>query len=98
MKRANPNQLELEFSKQSKNAVYACEMQFGKVFYCEGDSSKRKFVRVKPVNYLLNSTLITDVINRNKIFTVSLDKATLSILPGNTCVIPVLNKTGASKK
>lgn len=91
MKRAqsSSSQLELEFTKQNKNAVYACEMQFGKVFYCEGDASKRRFVRVKPVNYLLNSSLVVDVINRNKIFTVSLDKATLSILPGNTFVIPV---------
>ncbi len=43
-------------------------------------------IRVKPVNYLLNSSLVCDVISRHKCFVVNLNKGTLYIVEGDRFV------------
>lgn len=42
------------------------------------------FIRVKPVNFLLNSSLLGDIINRGDIITVNLEKNTLYYMQGDT--------------
>jgi len=47
------------------------------------DGSNKLLMRVKPVNFLLNSDLINDCINRGKVFVVDLAKGTLYITEGD---------------
>jgi hypothetical protein len=64
---------------------------FGAVF---GRKRRQAFyMRVKPVNYLLNSTLIVDKINSGDVLVVRLDTATVAFIDGNEIVIPVTSAT-----
>ena len=40
-------------------------------------------IRVKPVQFILNSSLVSDCINAHKCFVVNLTKGTLYIVPGD---------------
>jgi hypothetical protein len=40
-------------------------------------------IRVKPVNFLLNSTLVVDCINRQKCFVVNIEKGTVFVVEGD---------------
>lgn len=72
-------------------------MQFGMPFrFCSISQSGKKrmysndiHLRAKPVNFLLNSNLINDVINRHKCFVVNVTKGTLFIVEGDRFVDPV---------
>lgn len=51
-----------------------------------GDCFKRNgeiMMRVKPVSYILNSTLVSDAMTAGKIFVVNISKGTLLIIPGD---------------
>lgn len=60
----------------------AAGIPFGHLFFYKGDI----YMSVKPVSFLLNSTLVQENINAGKRFCVNLEKGTLHILPGNTVV------------
>jgi len=47
------------------------------------------FMRVKPTGFLLNSTLINDLINRNEILRVNVQTGVMFITAGDTPVIPM---------
>lgn len=55
-------------------------------------------LRVKPVNFLLNSTLLTDCINKNKVFVVNLEKGTLFVIEGNAMVEPIVSNLTLKRK
>jgi hypothetical protein len=54
-------------------------------------------IRVKPVNFLLNSTLITDVINRGDVFIVNLTKGTMYTAEGKRKYTPLISKLMVKK-
>lgn len=58
----------------------AKQIKFGDLFL----ANNTIFMRVKPVNFLTNSTLLNDVINRGDIFAVNMEKGTLVCYTGNT--------------
>lgn len=66
----------------------AAEIKFGELF----TSANRIYMRVKPVSFLLNSTLIQENINAGKVFCVDVEKGTLHIKPGNLPVEKVTAK------
>ena len=43
-------------------------------------------MRLKPVNFLLNSTLIVDIINRGKVLVADLEKGTVYVTEGDKLV------------
>lgn len=45
-------------------------------------------MRVKPVNFLLNSDLINDCISRGRIFVANMAKGTLYTIEGSEIVVP----------
>lgn len=53
-------------------------ISFGKCFL----RKNKLLMRVKPIGFLLNSSLITDVINRGGVFVVDLETGVLSALNG----------------
>ena len=55
-------------------------------------------MRVKPVNFITNSSLVTDVINRGKVFVVDIEKGTLFIADGETTISFVDSSTTWSKR
>lgn len=55
-------------------------------------------VRVKPVNFVLNSALITDVINRGRVFVVNLKLGTMYVTEGNRPVEEVNSELTWSRK
>lgn len=66
----------------SNSGLIAIQAEFSKPFYCK----VRKdifLMRVKPTNFLLNSSLITDVINRKNIIVINIEKGTLFCMKGN---------------
>ena len=69
----------------------AKNQSFGSVFGRKRRSSY--YMRIKPVNYLLNSTLIVDKINSGDVLVVKLDTATAAFIDGNEVVIPVKSAT-----
>lgn len=76
-------QLSIEFSVVP-NGLVLRQIKHGVPFkFTDADGV---FMRVKPVNYLLNSSLITDCINRNKVMVVSLEKGTCFIAEGDRSV------------
>jgi len=64
---------------------------FGSVFGRKNRTSY--YMRVKPVNYILNSTLIVDKVNSGDILVVKLDTATVAFIDGNETIIPVTSAT-----
>ena len=46
--------------------------------------AKKLLMRVKPTQFLLNSTLVGDVLNRGDCFVCNIESGTLYILQGNT--------------
>jgi len=66
------------------------DVPFGAHFVKPGDDSQ-VYMRVKPVNWLLNSTLVNDCINKNKCFVVNIEKGTLFIMPGEKEVQRLIN-------
>lgn len=56
------------------------QIPFGQT--CRLDGYDGYIMRVKPVNYLLNSTLVSDVINRNKCFVVNIETGNMFIVEG----------------
>jgi hypothetical protein len=71
-------------------------MPYGEPFRRKGCAEI--LMRVKPVNFLLNSTLINDCINRGRSCVVNLEKGTLFITEGEVTAIPVDCKLLWSKK
>ena len=63
------------------------QLPFGKAFRFE--RSGQIHIRVKPVNYLLNSTLLTDVINRGKCIVSNVEKGTVYVVEGDREVMVV---------
>jgi hypothetical protein len=88
-------QLQIQFTEPIQT-YSASQMKFGQVFQYGAD--KRVMMRVKPVNYLTNSTLVTDCINRNKVFVIGLDKGTLFVIEGNAEVVPLNATLSVSKE
>lgn len=66
--------------------MYLRQVSFGAFFVSTDPKYKEVYQRVKPVNFLLNSNLVNDCINRDKVFVVNIQKGTLFIAPGNRIV------------
>jgi hypothetical protein len=47
----------------------------------------KTIMRLKPTQFLLNSTLVGDVLNRGDCFVCNLEAGTLYILPGTTPIV-----------
>lgn len=60
----------------------ARETKFGQCFLLSG----HMYMRVKPINFMLNSTLVQDVLGRGDVFVVRLDNGRLSAMSGDTIV------------
>lgn len=78
---------------QPKKAKIASNTRVGDCFI----RNNEVLMRVKPTHYLLNSTLINDCINANKIFVVNIHKGTLWCIPGSETVTPVEVKAVVSE-
>lgn len=66
------------------------EMPFGEPFRFSGFGKPYRFyMRVKPIQWVLNSNLLSDCINRGKCFVVALDKGNFQVVDGSREVIPV---------
>lgn len=63
--------------------------QFGKPFKMINGGFDDIFIRVKPVNYLLNSTLLNDVINRGKCVVCNIRKGTIFVVEGDRRIVMV---------
>lgn len=72
-------QIEIELKEPQ---YIAREIPFGEVFLYKGDVH----MRVKPVSFLLNSTLVQENINAGKVFCVNMEKGTLHIIQGGYAV------------
>lgn len=59
--------------------TYASDIKFHNCFTFKNEI----FMRVKPTGFLLNSSLIGDVINRGDIFVVNLSKGTVRAFQGD---------------
>jgi hypothetical protein len=81
-------QLDLDFEPIENKFQKLGTLPFGSPFRIPGVKNKF-YIRVKPVNWILNSNLVNDAINRNKCFVVALDTGTLGIKEGTLEVIPV---------
>jgi hypothetical protein len=55
------------------------------------DNSKL-IMKVKPTGFLLNSTLVGDIINRRDVLVIDIEKGTLYSIPGDTVVREVLGE------
>ena len=77
-----------KFQKELFSESIALDIAFGACMLDEG----KLLMRVKPVNYILNSALIVDAINRNKILVVNLEKGTTYFIEGTKCVTPVTSE------
>lgn len=76
------SQLTLELDSTSDDNFIAKNVSIGTVFSFSGEH----YLRVKPVNFLLNSNLVGDQITRGNIFVVRLKSATLSVFDGTRVV------------
>lgn len=59
------------------------QLPFGEVAKANG----KTVMRLKPTQFLLNSNLVADVLNRNDCFVCNLELGTLYILPGSTPIV-----------
>ncbi len=73
-------QLSLDFESTSTELT-AANVGFNHVF--KDLLSKRILIRVKPTGFLLNSSIITDIINRNDVLVFSPKHGTLYSIPGD---------------
>ena len=64
-------------------------ISFGNVFSYKGKS----LMRVKPTQFLLNSTLVADVLNRGDCFVVDMELGTLYIIPGDKTEVKLQDAT-----
>lgn len=55
-------------------------------------------MRVKPVNFLLNSSLIVDALNRHKVMVVNVEKGTCYLVEGDVSCTPIEATLQWSKK
>lgn len=72
---------------KSVSIIKARDQSFGSVFRRPG--KRGIFLRVKPVNYILNSTLIVDKINSGAVLVVNLTMATLHFINGDDETVSV---------
>lgn len=56
------------------------ESPYGEIVKCKG----KLLMRVKPTQFLLNSTLVADVLNRGDVFVCNVESGTLYIMKGDT--------------
>lgn len=56
------------------------------------------YIKVSPISFLLNSTLVKEVLERGDCFAVNLTTQNVCILPGNREVEPVAATLSISKK
>jgi hypothetical protein len=76
--------------------MIAKDLGFGQFFQREFQSET--FMRLKPVNFLLNSSLICDCINLGKVLVVNLETGNCYFIKGDETVIPAkLRVTTTSK-
>lgn len=69
-------------SRTMISSLQAITVKAGIPFRILGCPMDQIYIRVKPVNYLLNSSLITDCINRGKVIVVNLNKGTTFVIEG----------------
>lgn len=89
------NKLQLSFLDEPE--ITASDIEVGGVFQIGTGKSAKTMLRVKPTGFLLNSTLVGDVINNHGVFSVDLIKGTLYPVTGNTPVIPVAARVTVSR-
>ncbi len=73
-------QLSLDF-ESTPTEFTAADVGFGRIF--KDLLSKRILIRVKPTGFLLNSSVIGDIINRNDVLVFSPKHGTLYSIPGD---------------
>lgn len=79
-------QLDLPLQEESQSkAKQACQIRVGDCFLRNNEI----LMRIKPTHWMLNSNLIVDAINNNKVFVSSIFKGTFWAIPGSDLVIPV---------
>lgn len=83
------SQLQIEFEDRI-HSLTAKDIPFGGVFKKEGHPAA--YMRVKSVNFLNNSTLLSDVFARGDVLTVNLNKGTVFIMSGDTKVMRLRGK------
>lgn len=74
-----------ERKEHRSGLTVARDIRFGECFLYKG----ALFMRVKPTNFLTNSTLINDVINRGDCFFVDLSTGNVTAYKGDQVVTPV---------
>lgn len=78
--------MQLEFvSLSSPTVLRANSMVAGSVYQHKGNI----VMRVKPTRFILNSTVISDVMNRGDVFVVNLAKGTFYAVHGDDEIVPV---------
>jgi hypothetical protein len=72
-------QLPLLLTEEKKAKPTISSMPYGEAFKSKG----KLLMRVKPTQFLLNSTIVADVLNRGDAFVVNIETGTLYITKGN---------------
>lgn len=83
------SQLEITFEER-KYPLKAKDLPFGAVF--KKSDSPAAYMKVKSVNFLNNSNVLSDVFARGDILTVNLHRGTLFAMSGNTDVVRLKGK------
>jgi len=83
------SQLKIEFEER-KYPLRAKDLPVGTVFKKEGHPAA--YMKVKSVNFLNNSNLLSDVFARGDILTVNLHKGTVFVMSGDTAVVKLKGK------
>lgn len=83
------SQLEISFEERCY-PLKAKDLQTGQVF--KKADSPAAYMKVKSVNFLNNSNLLSDVFARGDILTVNLHKGTLFVMSGETAVVKLKGK------
>jgi hypothetical protein len=83
------SQLAIEFEERTFDLTLNT-LPAGTVFKKEGTAAA--YMKVKPVNFLNNSNLLSDVFARGDCVVINLHKGTCFVMPGNTQVIRMTGK------
>lgn len=83
------SQLEITFEdKSDSDGPTIAQLAFGKIFKLKA-GGRGTYMRVKTVNFLNNSNLLSDVFSRGDCVVVLLERGTVSIMKGDKKVIPL---------
>jgi hypothetical protein len=78
-------QTELEFIGPEPTQLIASQVPFGKPFRLV-NSKQDIHIRVKPTGFLLNSSVVSDVLSRGDTFVTNIQKGTLYAIEGDRAV------------